>query len=92
MKKIFALLLITIALFNASAQDNVGIGILNPHPSALLDLTANNKGLLVPRMDSLQRNAIATPANGLLVYDNSYGCLYYYKSNIFVTADLIQLL
>jgi len=81
MKNLFLSLvaLVTIA-FAATAQDNVGIGILNPDPSAILDITSTNKGLLVPRMDSLQRNAIATPANGLVVYDNSYGCFYYYKS------------
>lgn len=82
MKKIFLALFTTLLFIgNVNAQDNVGIGILNPHPSSILDLTSNNKGLLVPRMDSLQRNAIATPANGLVVYDNSYGCFYYYKSN-----------
>ncbi len=81
MKNIFSALLVVFFALIANAQDNVGIGNLNPHPSAILDLTATDKGLLVPRMDSLQRNAIATPANGLVVYDNSYGCFYYYKSN-----------
>lgn len=82
MKKIFLALFTTLLFIgNVNAQDNVGIGILNPHPSSILDLTSNNKGLLVPRMDSLQRNAIATPANGLLVFDNNYNCFYFYKNN-----------
>jgi hypothetical protein len=81
MKKIIGVIIFITAIFCADAQNNVGIGILNPDPSAILDLTASDKGLLVPRMDSLQRNAIATPANGLVVYDNTYQCLYYYKSN-----------
>jgi hypothetical protein len=82
MTRIFFILLFAFVSFFIKAQNNVGIGILNPHPSALLDLTATDMGFLVPRMDSLQRNAIATPANGLIVYDNNYQCLYYYKGNV----------
>ncbi|MBK7009422.1 MAG: hypothetical protein IPH36_12755 [Saprospiraceae bacterium] len=49
-------------------QNNVGIGNLNPHPSSLLDLTASNKGILIPRMSNTERLAIAAPATGLLVF------------------------
>ena len=38
--------------------------------SAILDVSAANKGLPVPCMTVVQRTAIATPANSLLVYDN----------------------
>jgi len=81
MKRIIALFVFITAIFFAEAQNNVGIGILTPDPSAILDLSSTDKGFLVPRMDSLQRNAIATPANGLIVYDSNYECLYYYKGN-----------
>ncbi|MEK7255947.1 MAG: hypothetical protein AAB316_14445, partial [Bacteroidota bacterium] len=37
--------------------------------SALLDVSATDKGVLVPRMTTAQRNAIASPATGLLVFD-----------------------
>jgi hypothetical protein len=40
-----------------------------PDASALLDLSSTSKGILVPRMATAQRNAIATPATSLLVYD-----------------------
>jgi hypothetical protein len=39
--------------------------------SALLDVKSINKGMLIPRMSKGQRNAIATPANGLMVYVNA---------------------
>lgn len=47
--------------------------------SAILDLKSTKKGLLVPRMTMLQRNAIASPATGLLIYqtDNIAGFYYY---------------
>jgi hypothetical protein len=38
------------------------------HSSALLDIKSSNKGLLAPRMTQAQRDAIATPATGLLIY------------------------
>ncbi|MDW8418437.1 MAG: tail fiber domain-containing protein [Chitinophagales bacterium] len=62
------------------AQNNVGIGIANPHPSSILELSATDKGLLIPRMTSAQRNAISNPADGLLVYDITVGCFYYYNT------------
>ena len=52
-----------------TAQGNVGIGTSNPDNSALLELQSTSKGILVPRMDSLQRVSINSPAIGLLVYE-----------------------
>jgi|GEM_PF-1045257 len=39
--------------------------------AALLDVKSTTKGMLIPRMSKAQRNAVATPANGLLVYVNA---------------------
>lgn len=41
------------------------------HNSALLDVKSTAKGMLVPRMTKAQRDAIAAPANGLMVYVNA---------------------
>lgn len=46
---------------------NVGIGITSPHESAALDVTSTTQGLLPPRMTKVQRDAIATPAEGLMI-------------------------
>lgn len=70
-----------ISCYMAQAQQNVGIGTLNPDPSALLHLQSNDKGILIPRLDSTQRNNIATPAEGLLVFDTQYSCFYFYSSS-----------
>lgn len=45
-----------------------GIGTTTPNASAKLDVASTDKGLLIPRMTATQRGNIATPANGLLVY------------------------
>lgn len=50
------------------AQAQVGIGTTTPNASAALDVQSTTKGILLPRMTSAQRIAIATPANGLIVY------------------------
>jgi hypothetical protein len=39
--------------------------------SAMLDIKSTTKGLLIPRMSKVQRNSIAAPANGLMVYVNA---------------------
>jgi len=78
MKK--AILYVSILLttcIQASAQ-SVGIGTNAPHSSALLDLSSNTHGLLLPRPDSTQRKAIVSPAAGLLLYQTSPNLLYLY--------------
>lgn len=48
-----------------------GIGITAPNTSSILDITSTTKGLLIPRMTTTQRNAISTPATGLLIYNTT---------------------
>jgi len=50
-----------------------------PNPSALLDIKSTSKGLLIPRMTTAQRTAIANAAEGLLVYDTETLNLWVYK-------------
>lgn len=59
-----------------SNTGGVGIGV-KPDASAALDITANGKGLLIPRMTEAERPL--TPAEGLLIYqtDNTPGFYYY---------------
>ncbi len=51
-------------------------------PSAMLDVSSTTQGFLPPRMTLVQRNAIASPAQGLMVYqtDNTKG-LYVYDGS-----------
>jgi hypothetical protein len=65
MKKIILLGCIISLSVTCMAQ-GLGIGTITPHPSAMLDITATNKGVLIPRV--LQANRPASPATGLLIY------------------------
>ncbi|MBK6964464.1 MAG: hypothetical protein IPH20_11165 [Bacteroidales bacterium] len=58
----------------------VGIGTIAPDVSAALDVSSTTKGFLPPRMTAADRSAIATPAEGLLVYQTDAPAgLYYYS-------------
>lgn len=59
----------------------VGIGTTSPNTTALLDLTSTSKGFLPPRMTAAQRMAIATPAEGLLLFQTDGVKGYYYYIN-----------
>ena len=61
---------------------NMGIGTPLPNASALVDMVSTQSGLLIPRMTTAQRTAIVTPASGLLVYDITVNCLYFYNTSL----------
>ena len=71
MKQIFTFL--AAVLLTASTYAQVGIGTTIPNPSAALDITSTTKGLLTPRMTQAQRNAISSPATGLIVWCSNCG-------------------
>lgn len=49
------------------------------HASSILEVKSTTKGMLVPRMTIAQRNAIAAPATGLLVYVTDDNSFYFYN-------------
>jgi hypothetical protein len=52
-----------------------------PNSSAMLDVMSTTKGLLIPRMNQAERNAITSPVNGLLIFQtDGVSGFYYYES------------
>ena len=49
----------------------VAMGTNAPDASAILTVTSTTQGILFPRMTTTQRNAIATPADGLVIYNTT---------------------
>jgi hypothetical protein len=59
--------------------DGVSIGKTTaPNASSMLEIVSTTKGLLFPRMTTVQKNAIATPVAGLVIYDTTLNklCVY----------------
>ncbi|WP_054509917.1 hypothetical protein [Chryseobacterium sp. ERMR1:04] len=62
-----------------TSAGRVGIGTSTPSASAILDVASTSSGLLMPRMNSGQMNAIATPAAGLQVYNTDENCTFLFN-------------
>ena len=90
MKKFFAFV-ITLEIFFGKisfeqntfpATGSAGIGTTTPNASSILEVKSTTLGVLFPRMTKTQRDAITTPAEGLLIYQtNSTPGLYYYEGS-----------
>ena len=64
---------------------NVMIGTTDVEESAALNVSSENQGILIPRLTQEQRDAIATPVAGLLVFQtNETPGFYYYDGSIWV--------
>ena len=76
------LIISTIVLLHSSIRAQVAIatGAGTPDNSAMLDIQSLNKGLLIPRMTSTERNNILLPADGLQVYDIDTKSIWLYES------------
>lgn len=70
------ILLILLSFATASAQ--IGINTENPDPSAVLDIVSDSRGILIPRMTTVQKLAIESPSEGLMVYDSDQNCISIY--------------
>jgi hypothetical protein len=62
---------------SASAYSQTGIGTTTPDPSAQLEVSSTSKGFLPPRMTEEQRDAIVSPATGLVIYNTTANTLEY---------------
>ena len=77
-KSIACCFMLFLSFQNLNAQ--VGIGTTTPNASSMLDITSTTSGLLTPRMTTVQRIAIASPADGLIVYDITLKSFFHYSS------------
>ncbi|MGN6416152.1 MAG: GDSL-type esterase/lipase family protein [Pseudobacter sp.] len=81
----------TIAQDNANffwdaANVRLGLGTNTPVASALLDITSTTKGVLFPRMNTTQQNAISSPATGLWIYNTDSSAFRFYNGGAWVTV------
>lgn len=65
----------------------IGIGTTSPDASAVLDMTSTSQGVLIPRMTTTQREAIATPVIGLQVYDTDTMSVWSYNGTAWANGS-----
>ena len=73
--------------FSAFGIAQVGINTSSPDANSILDLDSKNKGLLIPRMTTAQRESMVslTPAQGMMVYDTQLDVIFiFYSNNIMI--------
>lgn len=70
-----------------SVKSQIGIGTATVDPSAMLHVESTSKGMIIPRMTAVQRAAIASPAEGLMVYqtDGAQKGFWYFTSGVWTT-------
>jgi hypothetical protein len=70
------------------SSGNVGIGG-TANASAILDAQSTTKGVRMPNMTTTQKNAIASPAAGLMVFDTTLAKLCVYSGSAWQTITSI---
>ena len=76
-----ALAMLVISVQVAQAQVKLGDNPGNIDANALLELESTTKGFLLPRMSTVQRLAMPSPAEGMMVYDLTANCTYIYRAS-----------
>jgi len=82
MKKIFFILLLSVPVIMLAQSVAINTDGTMPDNSALLDIKSNSKGLLAPRMTTLERTSIAGPAIGLTVFDLTTFSYWMYRGDL----------
>ncbi len=59
---------------------SVGIGTTDPDTTAILDIFSTDRGLLIPRLTTAQRNAIQDPAHTLMIFNIDSFCVEVYDT------------
>jgi hypothetical protein len=71
----------------SSVTGSIGIGTASINASALLELTSTSKAFLPPKMNTTERNAIASPVAGLVLYDTTLNSLCTYNGTAWIALN-----
>ena len=85
MKKILSTSLFLFLFYFASVAQ-VGINILIPDSSAILQLESSHKGLGLPRLNTPQRDSITSPLRGLTIFNTQDSLIEYWNGECWLRA------
>lgn len=87
MKKYISIfILLGLPLFNYCQNVGINKDGSPPDPTAALDVKSTEKGLLLPRMTTVQKNAIASPATGLAVFDTETKSFWFFNGTAWIES------
>jgi len=90
MNKLLVLLFFIPSLFSlyTHGQFIISDGISDRDTSAFLEVKSSDRGWLIPRMTSVQRDAITNPAAGLMIYNIDTGSIEFFNSSRWVNVNI----
>ncbi len=91
LKKLFVIIAVLSASVSGAQNVGIGNGAVLPDASAMLDIQSDSKGLLIPRLSTAQRNAIVSPATGLLIFQVDGTAGFYFNSGTPVSPNWLPL-
>ena len=78
---VISTLLVCFFNITLSYAQGIGINTCEPDTSSVLEIHSTNKGVLLPRMTSAQRDSIQNPAEGLVLYNTDAGTFNVYNGD-----------
>jgi hypothetical protein len=88
MKSILRNILIVIAIFishnplSAQVLGKFGTNQSTLNPNAVLEIESTSKGVLLPRLTTVQQNAMSAPSDGMLIYNTDSACFVLRRAGI----------
>ena len=73
-RTVMALAVLLLHTLSTSAQTVIG-GLTAPDESAILDIRSTEQGVLFPRLSESERDAVESPASGLMIFNTTSICL-----------------
>ena len=75
--------------FFKATSGSIGLGTISPNASAILDAQSTTQGVRFPNMTTVEKNAIGTPAAGLVVFDTTLAKLCVYSGAAWQTITSV---
>lgn len=83
---VLALIILISTQIKAQTDVKIGTNPGNKTASAVLELESTTKGFLLPRMTTDQMKNIASPAEGLLIFNTEQSCVFVYRSSSWLST------
>ena len=89
-KRLFLLFITAVEVTALFSQTDLKVGTTpgSISPSAVFEAASTSKGVLIPRMTTVQMNGIASPATGLMLFNTDKGCMHIYTAGAWRTGAL----